>query len=133
MSRLESFRRRLTAQIDGLNWAMDAVRDVPGDVLDLGLGNGRTYDHLRAYSGKRVWVVDRVLQCHPSSVPPAEDFLQGDADVMMQRLVDQDVRLALIHSDLGTGDKASSAQLHLDLSPLIAALLAPGGVGVAGL
>ena len=47
MSRLDSMRRRLTAQIDGLNWAAGQIADLPGDVLELGLGNWRTYDHLR--------------------------------------------------------------------------------------
>ena len=47
MSRLESMQRRLTAQIDGLNWAAQEIAGVAGDVLELGLGNGRTYDHLR--------------------------------------------------------------------------------------
>jgi len=131
MSRLESFRRRLTAQIDGLNWAMAEVAPLPGDVVELGLGNGRTYDHLRRYSGKRVWVIDRVLQCHPDSTPPEPDFLQGDADVMLQHLIDKGAKAALIHADLGNGDAAFSAQVHLDLSPFIAALLMPGGLAVS--
>ena len=42
MSRLDSMLRRLTAQRDGLNWAADACAGIEGDVLDLGLGNGRT-------------------------------------------------------------------------------------------
>ena len=47
MSRLESFIRRVTAQRDCLNMAKELVVDVPGPILELGLGNGRTYDHLR--------------------------------------------------------------------------------------
>ena len=38
MSRLESMRRRLTAQIDGLNWAAKQISGQAGDVLELGLG-----------------------------------------------------------------------------------------------
>ena len=87
MSRLDSMLRRLTAQRDGLNWAAAAIAEVEGDVLDLGLGNGRTYDHLReALPNRRVWVIDRVLQCHPSCVPPEENFLQGEAGPMLARL-----------------------------------------------
>jgi len=40
MSRLDSMLRRLTAQRDGLNWAAEQITDVPGDALDMGLGNG---------------------------------------------------------------------------------------------
>lgn len=47
MSRLDSFIRRLQAQRDVLDWAADGVEDRAGLVLELGLGNGRTYDHLR--------------------------------------------------------------------------------------
>ena len=51
MSRLESFIRRLDAQRLCLDWAAGAVVERPGAVLELGLGNGRTYDHLRARLG----------------------------------------------------------------------------------
>jgi S-adenosyl-L-methionine methyltransferase len=46
MTRLDSAIRRLTAQRDLLDWASEEI--APGGlVLELGLGNGRTYDHLR--------------------------------------------------------------------------------------
>src|SRR4051812_41343381 len=45
MTRLDSAIRRLTAQRDLLNWAAQAIGPT-GLVLELGLGNGRTYDHL---------------------------------------------------------------------------------------
>jgi hypothetical protein len=47
MSRLDSFIRRLTAQRDILNSIVDLVGETQGPVLEFGLGNGRTYDHLR--------------------------------------------------------------------------------------
>ncbi len=47
MSRLDSFIRRLTAQRDILNSIIDLVGEIEGPVLEFGLGNGRTYDHLR--------------------------------------------------------------------------------------
>ena len=47
MSRLDSFIRRMQAQRDCLNAAAGLIADVPGVVFDLGLGNGRTFDHLR--------------------------------------------------------------------------------------
>lgn len=131
MSRLESFRRRLTAQIDGLNWALAQTSSVPGDVIELGLGNGRSYDHLRKGTDKRIWVVDRVLQCHPSCVPPEADFLQGDADTALQTLGGKGIKAALVHSDLGNGDDDRSVRLGARLSPLIAAVLAPGGLAVS--
>ncbi|MGH6887075.1 MAG: class I SAM-dependent methyltransferase, partial [Geminicoccales bacterium] len=47
MSRLDSFIRRLEAQRACLDLAAARIADLPGPVLELGLGNGRTYDHLR--------------------------------------------------------------------------------------
>ena len=47
MSRLDSFIRRLEAQRACLNRAAALISGIDGIVLELGLGNGRTYDHLR--------------------------------------------------------------------------------------
>lgn len=132
MSRLDSMRRRLTAQIDGLNWAAGQVNAVEGDVLELGLGNGRTYDHLReVLPDRRIWVIDRVLQPHPSCVPPAQDFLQGEADDMLARLAQKGVKCALAHYDFGFGVKDLDVAEGARLSPLISALMIAGGLVVS--
>ncbi|MEL6887272.1 MAG: class I SAM-dependent methyltransferase [Pseudomonadota bacterium] len=129
MSRLESMRRRLTAQIDGINWAAARIADTPGDVLEMGLGNGRTYDHLRQeIPNRRIWVIDRILKCHPSCVPPAEDFLEGEADAMLQRLHAAGHKMALAHYDFGYGVKEKDIAEGAALSPHIAAIMAPGGL-----
>lgn len=132
MSRLESMRRRLTAQIDGLNWAATQIDGTAGDVLELGLGNGRTYDHLRQeLPGRRIWVIDRVLNPHPSCVPPEADFLQGEAEAMLAELAARGVQIALAHYDFGFGVKALDVQEGAKLSPLIVPLIVPGGMVVS--
>ena len=132
MSRLESMGRRIKAQIDGLNWAARAVADVTGDVLELGLGNGRTYDHLRQELPDRpIWVIDRVLQAHASCVPPAGNFLQGEAEPMLQLLAKRGVRIALAHYEFGIGDDVHDAAEAIRLSPLVATLMVPGGIVVS--
>lgn len=132
MSRLESMRRRLTAQIDGLNWAISQVSGIEGDFLDLGLGNGRTYDHLREYApDRRIWVIDRVLKSHPSCVPPAEDFLQGEAEGMLQRMADAGTKVVLAHYDFGYGVKEEDVAEGARLSPFIRAIMVPGGIVVS--
>ena len=132
MSRLESMRRRLSAQIDGLNWAAHFIAHLEGDVLELGLGNGRTYDHLREnLLDRRIWVIDRVLQPHPSCMPPREDFLQGEADDMLGELAKSGARMALAHYDFGFGVKEKDVAEGARLSPLIAALMVPGGLVVS--
>lgn len=132
MSRLESMRRRLTAQIDGLNWAAEFIADRPGDVLELGLGNGRTYDHLREnLPDRRIWVIDRQLNPHPSCVPPEEDFLQGEAEDMLTKLADRGERMQLAHYDFGYGVKERDVAEGAKLSPLIGKLMLPGGLVVS--
>ena len=129
MSRLESMRRRLTAQIDGINWAADQIATLSGDVLEMGLGNGRTYDHLRQeIPDRRIWVIDRILKCHPSCVPPEQDFLQGEADDMLRQLADQGHKMALAHYDFGYGVKEKDVAEGAALSPLIAAVMRTGGL-----
>jgi hypothetical protein len=125
-------RRRLTAQIDGLNWAAAYIGGLGGDVLELGLGNGRTYDHLREnLPDRRIWVIDRVLQAHPSCIPPAADFLQGEADAMLALLAERGARMALAHYDFGFGVKEEDVAEGARLSPLIAPLMVPGGLVVS--
>lgn len=132
MSRLESMRRRLTAQIDGINWATCEIATLKGDILELGLGNGRTYDHLREkLPDRRIWVIDRVLQPHPSCIPPEEDFLQGEATDMLAELARKKTQIALAHYDFGYGVKDKDVAEGALLSPLIAALMVPGGLVVS--
>ncbi len=133
MSRLDSMLRRLTAQRDGLNWAVAQIDGMDGDVLDLGLGNGRTYDHLREIlPARRIWVMDRVLQCHPDSTPPAEDFLQGEAEPMLQKLAEAGRTIALAHYDFGRGIKSEDVAEAARLSPLIEKVMRPGGFLISG-
>ena len=132
MSRLESMRRRLTAQIDGLNWAAEFIRDKPGDVIELGLGNGRTYDHLREnLPGRRIWVIDRQLNPHPSCIPPEQGFLMGEAENMLARLAQKGAKMQLAHYDFGFGVKELDVAEGAKLSPLIAAVMHPGGLVVS--
>ena len=132
MSRLDSMIRRLSAQRDCLNFA---VAEAPaGDFLEVGLGNGRTYNHLREVApDRRIWVVDRQMKAHPSSVPPDEDFLQGEADAMLSALSERIGKgsIAMAHYDLGIGVEEQDTPLRALMAPLIADLLQPGAVLVA--
>jgi hypothetical protein len=133
MSRLDSFLRRMSAQRDGLNWIAPRLNDINGDIIEMGLGNGRTYDHLRElFPTRRIWVIDREINCHPSCVPPADLFLQGEAEAGLNQLADQGVRVALIHYDFGSGTDSVDQAESQRLSPLLAKVLAKGGYAISG-
>ena len=133
MSRLDSFIRRLEAQRACLEAAADLVAGLDGDVLELGLGNGRTYDHLRKlFPHRKIYVCERTVAAHPDCVPPSELLLLGDMretlPAVRARLAD---RVVLAHLDPGNGEIAASKALADHLAPLIVPLLQLNGVLVS--
>ena len=130
MSRLDSFINRLTAQRECLALAAGLVAAVPGPVLEVGLGNGRTYDHLRSLlPGREIFAFDRQLNAHPQSTPDAAHLILGEfAATLPSALSRIGSRAALIHADFGSGDATATAALAAWLGSAIAPLLAPGGV-----
>ena len=70
MSRLDSFIRRLEAQRACLDATPGWIKGIVGPILELGLGNGRTYDHLRGlHPGREIFVFERQPAAHPDSSP----------------------------------------------------------------
>jgi len=133
VSRLESFIRRLQAQQACLDHAAGLIRDVPGAILELGLGNGRTYDHLRErLPGREIYVCERLVAAHPDCIPPARFLILGDVRETLPTLRARiGAAVALVHSDLGSGDAEANRRQAAELAPLIAGLLRPGGIVVS--
>ncbi|MCA2407185.1 class I SAM-dependent methyltransferase (plasmid) [Rhizobium leguminosarum bv. viciae 248] len=132
MSRLDSFIRRLTAQRDILNSITDLVRETPGPVLEFGLGNGRTYDHLREnFPGRRIVAFDWEIRSYSASTPQAEDMVTGNIRESGQAFVG--IGAALAHADIGTGHDEIDAVTLTWLPQLMAGVLAHNGVAVSGL
>ena len=128
MSRLDSFIRRMEAQRDCLNAAAPLITDVPGVILELGLGNGRTYDHMRAlFPDRDIYVFDRQVAAHPECIPDDDHMFVGE---VVDRLPDAAARLgktaALIHSDIGSGRPETDAILFAKVVPLLASMARPG-------
>lgn len=127
MSRLDSVICRLTAQRACLGYAIGRIASVPGAVLEIGLGSGRTYDHLRQRLPERaIFVFDRVIDAHPDCIPPKELMLLGELaetlDVARRRL---GPCAALAHADIGSAypecDEATVALLSCYLPELMSA------------
>jgi hypothetical protein len=132
MSRLDSFIRRLTAQRDILNSIVGLVGPLEGPVIEFGLGNGRTYDHLREiFAGRRIIAFDREVRSYSASTPPAEDMVTGDIRETGQRFLG--VNAALAHADIGTGHDDIDAVTLTWLPQLMAGVLRSGGIAVSGL
>ncbi|MHC1551670.1 class I SAM-dependent methyltransferase [Phyllobacterium sp. K27] len=132
MSRLDSFIRRMTAQRDTLNHICDSVKNREGPVIELGLGNGRTYDHLRErFPDRRIIAFDRAVGAHKCSTPEPENLVIGEIRDTAQRFIG--IGAALVHADIGTGYDEKDAVTLTWLPELAAALLAPQGIVASGL
>lgn len=132
MSRLDSFIRRVTAQRAVLDHVCGLLAAVPGPVLELGLGNGRTYDHLREkLPGRRIVAFDRALVAHASSVPAADDLVLGEIDQTARAFAG--IGAALVHADIETNYAEIDQRTALWLPPLAVDLLAEGGIIASGL
>jgi hypothetical protein len=130
LSRLDSFIRRLEAQRACLDHAALLIAAVPGNVLEFGLGNGRTYDHLRdRLPARDIYVFDRQVAAHPDCIPPAERLFLGDFLETLPKAIQRLGReTALANLDIGSGDEAASRALARAMVPLVLQLLRPGGI-----
>ena len=129
MSRLDTNIARLVAQRDCLDALAAAIAEVPGPVVELGLGNGRTFDHLRERLPEReIFVFERQPAPHPDCWPDHDHLIEGD---FFDTLPDAPERLpapaALLHADVGTGDPERNARLARWLAGVIPPLVAVDG------
>ena len=130
MSRLDSFIRRLEAQRRCLDRAAELMAGIEGPVIELGLGNGRTFDHLRTLMPARaIFAFDRQMSAHPSCIPKDRFFIRGNfEDTLPGALEHIGGAAALCHADIGSGDKSGSVALARAVAPMIDRLMAGGGI-----
>jgi len=132
MSRLDSFIRRLSAQRDILNAVADEVRMLEGPVLELGLGNGRTFDHLRElFPDRRIIAFDRAANAYGPSMPSADNLVLGEIKDTAGGFIGAEASLA--HADIGTGYEDKDAVTLTWLPQIMAGTLRPGGIAISGL
>lgn len=132
MSRLDAFIRRMEAQRACIDFAAADRQGQPGAVLELGLGNGRTYDHLRQrFPGREIYVFDREVAAHPDCVPPDHLLRLGDFRETLPKFLTEGRAAVFIHADIGTANKAASVALAASLAPHLRRLLGPHGL-IAG-
>ncbi|MEJ8572425.1 class I SAM-dependent methyltransferase [Microbaculum marinum] len=134
MSRLDSMINRLVAQRSILDHAAALIAGVPGPVLELGLGNGRTFDHLREkLPDREIFVFERKITASPRSIPDSDHVILGEIrDTLPFCGPRVGAAAALIHADLSNGDPTDDLSRRSWLSPMVADRAAPGAVVVSG-
>ncbi|MDF2995332.1 MAG: hypothetical protein K0R27_969 [Xanthobacteraceae bacterium] len=130
LSRLEKTLFRLEAQRACLAWAFEEIADRPGFVLELGLGLGRTYDHLRRHlPGRDILVFDRVNVAHADCQPTADQLVLGEIEETLPALHDRIAgRVVLANSDLGSFDRESNLAVAAMSARLLPPVMAPRGI-----
>jgi len=135
MSRLDSFIRRMSAQRDLLNATATPVQAMPGVIFELGLGNGRTYDHLlELYPNRDIYVFDRAVSANPMSTPPVTHVILGEIEETLEEALERfEGQVALLHSDLGDGRPSTHKRIAAMLSERIPAFIRPGGLVICNM
>ena len=135
LSRLDKLFYRLEAQHICLHWAFEQIADLPGVVFEMGLGHGRTYDHLRRHLPERdIYVFDRAVDCIPDCTPPNDRLLLGDISETLtaagHRFAGQ---VILAHADMGSYSEAHNTAMAVKLSDRLPAALAPNAIVLSDL
>ena len=133
MTRLDLFIDRMVSQRACLDRAIADTATMDGPVFELGLGNGRTYHHLRErIAGRDIYVFERAIASHPDSTPDEAFQILGDVmETLPQSLERFGPTASLIHADLGGHNREKNDIFARKVSPLIEPLLAKGGLMVS--
>jgi hypothetical protein len=133
LSRLDFMIVRLTAQRALLDEAARLIAGRPGCIFELGLGSGRTYDHLRQlFADREIFAFDRAISAHPKCIPDGDHLILGEIRETLRfcgpRIPEKP---AFIHIDLGSGDPTQDLITRSWLSPLVAEWSPAGTVVLA--
>jgi hypothetical protein len=128
ITRLEKLLYRLQSQHACLNWVFGEIKDMPGIVFELGLGLGRTFNHLNAHlPDRRILVFERQVHSYPDCTPRDEQLVIGDlAETLPAAAERYRGQVCLVNSDVGSFDKAQNAALASIVSSGVGPALAPG-------
>src|SRR5262245_53254583 len=134
-TRLEKLLFRLEAQRLCLEWAFKEIEHLPGIVFEMGLGHGRTYDHLRTFLPERdIYVLDREVDSFDDCVPPADRLLLGDIEETLVAAAERFGRTVILaHADLGSYTEAHNLAVAAKVSRSLAPVLAPSAIVISDL
>ncbi|MEO1092505.1 MAG: class I SAM-dependent methyltransferase [Pseudomonadota bacterium] len=106
MSRLDSHIRRLLAQRACLDPPIEAIASMNGPVVELGLGNGRAFGHLREQPpGREIIVFERQPAADADSTPNDSRPIIGDfRETLPNTSPPVSGPAAAAHGDVRSGD-----------------------------
>ncbi len=129
-SALERLAARLIAQRAYLVEAARRIASIPGPVFEIGLGKGRTYDHVRRLlPGRAIYCFDREHHAPPEESPPAEFLVLGEIQQTLPALAARiGAKAALAHCDIGTRKPARDMEFARYLGATLPDFMAPGAI-----
>lgn len=131
-SRLDRMIARLLTQRVFLEHVAGLLKSLPGPLLEIGLGKGRTYSHLRAlFPDRAIFAFDREIHAPEDCVPDMQFMMLGDFRQSVPAVAARlPAKAAFAHADIGTFGRAGDAELAAFLAEQLPDLLAPGGIVV---
>ena len=133
MSRLEDLTHRFLTQQASLNLGVELIAEVDGIVVELGLGKGRTFDHLRErLPGRVIYVFDHELSCEPEYAPASAYWMFGEITTILPAFCERFAgQAALVHADIGTRHREQDQRLANFIATQLQTLMTAGGVVVS--
>jgi S-adenosyl-L-methionine methyltransferase len=129
-SRLEKLLYRLEAQHACLAWAFGEIKDRAGVVFELGLGHGRTFDHLRRHLPDRhILVFERKVDSYPDCTPDPSQLILGElAETLSDAARRFEGKVVLVHSDVGSFEPEHNSHMSGIIGSHLGPALAPGAI-----
>jgi hypothetical protein len=134
-TRLEKTLYRLQAQHACFAWAFEQIAGRPGIVFELGLGLGRTYNHMHHHiPDRRIVAFDRKVGSYPDCTPDEKDIVLGELADTLPRAAEQYLgQVILAHTDIGSFDRQQNRLLSELMSANLSPALAPGALVMSDL
>lgn len=135
LTRLEKTLYRLEAQHACLRWAFEQIADRDGPVFEIGLGHGRTFNHMRHHLESRdIYVFERDVGAYPDCMPDDDHLIVGEiAETLPAAGSRFKGQVVLANSDVGSFDKDNNRMMAGLISQHLPASLAPGAIVLSDL
>ncbi|MGI9465081.1 MAG: class I SAM-dependent methyltransferase, partial [Aestuariivirgaceae bacterium] len=110
LTRLEKTLYRLEAQHACLQWAFEQTANQDGIVFEIGLGLGRTFNHMRhRLADREIYAFERIINAYPDCMPDEAHLIMGEIEETLPAAAERFVgQVVLAHSDIGSFDKANN-------------------------